>query len=101
MQVCVTYKGAENSGFFEDRSGFCVFILFFVAIGRWPREGFKSWVRPKALKVWGKPFRLVASRVSFVLCRWPALLGAGPGLSLVTSDRKIPSKAVVNYVLVV
>ena len=36
-----------------------------------------------------------------MLRRWPALLGAGPGLSLVISDKRIPSEAVVNCVLVV
>ncbi len=42
-------------------------------------------MRPEALKDWGEPFRLAASRVSRTLCLESALVGAGPALYLVAS----------------
>ena len=72
-----------------------------MAIGRWFREEFFGLMRPRALKDWGEPFRLAASRVRHTLCRRLAPLGVSPSLSVVTSDWWTLSEAMVVVVVLV
>jgi hypothetical protein len=76
-------------------------FLFCVSLGRLTRVGFNGLLRPRALYVWGWPFRLAASRVRRTCFRVPVPSSAGPGLFVVAFDRWFLSEAVVLEAYVV
>jgi hypothetical protein len=79
-----------------------LFVDFFVCVslGRLARVSFNGILRPRALYVWDRPFRLAASRVRCALFLEPASSGAGPRLSVVVSGWCFLSEAMVLEVVV-
>ncbi len=61
-------------------------VCFLVSEGWLFREGFKDRMHPKALKVWGKPFRLTASRVREAQCYECAWVSVVSGLFAIAFD---------------
>ena len=78
-----------------------IVFLFCVSSDRLTRVGINSLLRSKTLNVWGKPFRLAASRVRCTLFREPTPSNAIPGLSVIASDWWILSEAIILVVSLV
>ncbi len=88
-------RGARQGGISVE---FFSCFLFCVAVGCLPREGFQILVLQT---VRGRPFRLAASRVRESRCREPALVSAGPDISVAAFGRRILPETVMHAVICV